>query len=693
MAKKMHSIVTFLSAKNLAFLGGALVLLLIAFFSAEFFLNQQENKALHGWKRQLNRTAEDHSQKINTWLISQKQIISNMAYNKTTQRYFAQLQSHPPAPQSQLTFQQEYLENLLINTAYKKGFISTQGIERATMESATGGLALLNRRKELVITTPAFPNIQGQLKSFLAGDKKAVVDSILYEGKDQSVMVAMLHPIYHIDKAEISENLIGYALGIKTAQNDLFTLLDQSASPYDTTQALLLRAEEDVARFIIPPHPRLAPFAITTPLTDTKAAASKAIKTQGHFGIGTNQAKESILFTSKALSEVNALLLYSIHYKEAMQGFAMVKMAVYTVFTMTALLLMAATIAIVFYMHQQRYGPSSSHYKKIAQRFKEKHDLLHVIADNKPGQMYILDEDFRLCFANKAMCETLASSEPFMIGKKIEEIYGRTRALTTMRLTETALKKGKSIHETTRYGFGDKEHIIQLTHTPIQGIPGQDKEKPGVLVIEQDITSSIAKHEALNQTLHALVDTLVSLMDQRDHYATNHSGHVGELAGTIAREMGLDETAIDTAIFAGKLMNLGKIMVSRSLLTKVTSFTKDEKRQVNQSIQASADLLQGIAFKGPVIDTIRQSFEYVDGTGPLKLKKSEILLTARIVAVANSFVAMISPRAHREALPMQHALVKLQEAAGSQYDHVVVSALVCYLDDDEGQQVWEPLAA
>ena len=61
----------------------------------------------------------------------------------------------------------------------------------------------------------------------------------------------------------------------------------------------------------------------------------------------------------------------------------------------------------------------------------------------------------------------------------------------------------------------------------------------------------------------------------------------------------------------------------------------------------AVDLLQDVTFEGPVVETIRQLGETWDGGGPLGLKGEEILVTARVLAVANAFVGMVSPRAYR----------------------------------------------
>jgi HD-GYP domain-containing protein (c-di-GMP phosphodiesterase class II) len=88
-----------------------------------------------------------------------------------------------------------------------------------------------------------------------------------------------------------------------------------------------------------------------------------------------------------------------------------------------------------------------------------------------------------------------------------------------------------------------------------------------------------------------------------------------------------------------------------------------------------------------VVDTLHQSLESWDGKGPKGLAGEAILPTARIVAVANAFVAMISSRAHRAGKSVDEALAALQANAGIAYDRRVVTALANYLEN-RGGRAW-----
>jgi HD-GYP domain-containing protein (c-di-GMP phosphodiesterase class II) len=151
---------------------------------------------------------------------------------------------------------------------------------------------------------------------------------------------------------------------------------------------------------------------------------------------------------------------------------------------------------------------------------------------------------------------------------------------------------------------------------------------------------------------------------------------------------------VETVEIAGSLMNLGKILVPKEVLTKGESLSEEEIKQVRDSIQTSADLIEGIEFDGPVVETLRQLQERWDGAGvPLGLAGDEILITAQIVAVANAFVAMVSPRAYRPGSSFDEAVETLLSEIRKAFERRPVAALVNYLDSRRGRERWAHFTA
>ena len=134
---------------------------------------------------------------------------------------------------------------------------------------------------------------------------------------------------------------------------------------------------------------------------------------------------------------------------------------------------------------------------------------------------------------------------------------------------------------------------------------------------------------------------------------------------------------------AGRVMNLGKITVPEEVLTKREALTDGEFALVRGAIGVSAELLEGVEFDGPVVETLRELHRY---PGDQALTTKQAPLTTRIVAVANSFVAMTSPRSYREGLSFNDALDTLLSKMETDDTRRAVMSLANYLDNHGGRE-------
>ena len=131
----------------------------------------------------------------------------------------------------------------------------------------------------------------------------------------------------------------------------------------------------------------------------------------------------------------------------------------------------------------------------------------------------------------------------------------------------------------------------------------------------QDVTTLVVQRERNEKLLRQLIATLVAMVDRRDPYSIGHSEHVSFLSRAIAEEMVLPERDIEAVAVAGSLMNFGKILVPRSILTKKEQLTTDELRLVREAMLSSADILSMIDFSAPVVPALKQTQERYDGSG------------------------------------------------------------------------------
>jgi diguanylate cyclase (GGDEF)-like protein len=170
-------------------------------------------------------------------------------------------------------------------------------------------------------------------------------------------------------------------------------------------------------------------------------------------------------------------------------------------------------------------------------------------------------------------------------------------------------------------------------------------------------------------------DVLLRALAERNPDLGEHLSQVAELAVAVARRLGLDEVQVEQVRHAADLHDVGKVAIPDAILDKPGPLDADEwvfmRRHtiIGERIVAAAPALREVA------TLVRASHERHDGQGyPDGLKGSEIPLGARIVAVCDSFDAMVADRPYRSALPHDVALRELQSCAGTQFDPVVVAA-------------------
>lgn len=346
-------------------------------------------------------------------------------------------------------------------------------------------------------------------------------------------------------------------------------------------------------------------------------------------------------------------------------------------------------VAVWRHAASRRANEAAARSRELAARLDAQRRLLNLVTDSQPAAMFIADREGRLRFANRVLGERLGTAASDLVGKTLAAVFGPAAAQHYEEMMRGAASEGQLRRSIERHDEGGRPQIRQAEYIPL----GADTELPlSVLVVEEDITALVQERGRRERTLRELVRALVTVVDRRDPYAANHSLRTAAVARRIAEEMGLDTVTIDTAETAGNLMNVGKILVPEQVLTRSGDLSDSEIQQVRDSIQAGAELLKHVEFDGPVVETLDQSHERWDGAGPHGLAGEAILLPARVVAVANAFVALVSARAHRSGLSFDAAIDTLLRETGSAFDRRVVAALISVLDNRGGREGWAEFA-
>ncbi len=177
------------------------------------------------------------------------------------------------------------------------------------------------------------------------------------------------------------------------------------------------------------------------------------------------------------------------------------------------------------------------------------------------------------------------------------------------------------------------------------------------------------------------VDVLVGLIELGDPHFRGSSHRMTRLVRAVADELPLPPELVREVVLACLLKDIGKATVDPALAAAETNLEDSQREALQEHAPAGARLLEHITYPWNVLPVIRHHHERYDGSGyPDGLKGREIPLGARIIAVVDAYVAMCSPRPHRQALRMEQAVDEIERQAGQQFDPEVVEVLIRVLE-------------
>ncbi|MCP2259079.1 diguanylate cyclase (GGDEF) domain-containing protein [Streptoalloteichus tenebrarius] len=177
----------------------------------------------------------------------------------------------------------------------------------------------------------------------------------------------------------------------------------------------------------------------------------------------------------------------------------------------------------------------------------------------------------------------------------------------------------------------------------------------------------------------ALIDYLHRLADEVDAMLSTveHSRAISRWAGALAVELGHDAAVARRVELAGRLHDIGKIVVPKAVLTKTTPLTEEEWRLLRQHSEHGFRLTRVVPGLAGVAHVIRQHHERYDGAGyPDGLSGTEISVEARILAVCDAWASMRSNRPGQPALSEEEACARLRLRRGTYFDPDVVDAFL-----------------
>jgi hypothetical protein len=188
------------------------------------------------------------------------------------------------------------------------------------------------------------------------------------------------------------------------------------------------------------------------------------------------------------------------------------------------------------------------------------------------------------------------------------------------------------------------------------------------------------------------VRTLIAAVETKDLYTRGHSERVSAASVLIARKIGMREDRVASLRYAGMLHDIGKLGVPTRVLQKTGRLSPEELASIQLHPVRGLEMVREIEFLDEALAGIMHHHERLDGLGyPMGLQGDQIPEFARAIAVADAFDSMTTTRSYRGARSTENALDELIRCAGSQFDPVMVTAMVAAIEENGWEAESVPL--
>ena len=311
-----------------------------------------------------------------------------------------------------------------------------------------------------------------------------------------------------------------------------------------------------------------------------------------------------------------------------------------------------------------------------------------LIAERAADAIWTVDMNMRPTYISPSIARLLGYTVQEAMAKPIQEIFTPVSfKLVTELLKEELGIENREQKDLARSRTLELELIrkdgslvpVEVKYTFLRDAQARPVE---VLAIARDISERKKAQEEARQNTERLIramehaiQAMTIVVEMRDPHTAGHQQRATQLACAIAKEMGLSKERIGGLRLAGLIHDIGKVRVPAEILMNPDGLSEPEFMMIKAHPRLGYEILRTIDFPWPVAQIVLQHHERMDGSGyPSGLSGEDIIMEARILAVADVVEAMASHRPYRAAPGMNKALEEISQNKGVLYDSKAVDA-------------------
>ncbi|MBI4203794.1 MAG: PAS domain S-box protein [Betaproteobacteria bacterium] len=312
--------------------------------------------------------------------------------------------------------------------------------------------------------------------------------------------------------------------------------------------------------------------------------------------------------------------------------------------------------------------------RKFAElRLERRETYFRALIENSNDVIIVVNAEGTVKYESQGVERVLGYSAAERTGRSSFELV-HPDDIAKVRGGYQRILRGEAQHIAVEFRMRHRDGSWRTVEGIGSGVFDLDGEKVGIVNLH-DVTERRRGEQRLLKSMAGAITAIAAAAELRDPYTAGHERRVADLAAAIGREMGLAEERVHGIHLAGVIHDIGTIHIPVEILVKPARLSEIELAMVRTHCQAGHDVLKNIDFPWPIARIVLQHHELVDGSGyPLGLKGEEILLEARILAVADVVEAMASHRPYRPAAVIDAALAEVAMNRGTKFDARAVDA-------------------
>lgn len=266
---------------------------------------------------------------------------------------------------------------------------------------------------------------------------------------------------------------------------------------------------------------------------------------------------------------------------------------------------------------------------------------------------------------------------------KVNKLFEKKGAYGRVNEEEWSVTMGRSIYRPRVIGIplvADDNVGAIFVRRKNRDVPFTDFDKELLNVIAEQVVTAIKNLQLYQNQQKIILGSIKSLgkmMEKQSRVKVVHAPNYFNIVRSLGDALAMRRDEIESLQYASILRDAGVMDVPFDILSKSSQLSPDEFKQIRNHPAKSVELIKPVEFLKPILPIILYHHEKYDGTGyPSGLKKEQIPLGARVMAVADAFEAMTRGRPYKKALTIPEALAELQKNSGSQFDPKVVKVFL-----------------